>query len=213
MTTDDNLTATFCFKNLISWLCLFVWHDMSKSNRLVFVYSLVISLILFYVFQRTFMSFLFNLEQVDYDLPEIDFFFLIVLVGLLSFSYIKRRKRTRLILSLFIGLLSYVCWFSPALWWSEYNVSFYEQRFLAVILLSIALWVLVSKPSKEKRRQFSDVIRRKAIQKQKGRCKKCRRKLEDYGLDLDHKNGDSSNNKPSNCQVLCVPCHRRKHAR
>ena len=186
---------------------------MSKSNRLVFVYSLVISLILFYVFQRTFMSFLFNLEQVDYDLPEIDFFFLIVLVGLLSFSYIKRRKRTRLILSLFIGLLSYVCWFSPALWWSEYNVSFYEQRFLAVILLSIALWVLVSKPSKEKRRQFSDVIRRKAIQKQKGRCKKCRRKLEDYGLDLDHKNGDSSNNKPSNCQVLCVPCHRRKHAR
>jgi 5-methylcytosine-specific restriction endonuclease McrA len=30
---------------------------------------------------------------------------------------------------------------------------------------------------------------------------------------LDHKNGDRSNNKPSNCQVLCVPCHRRKHTK
>jgi hypothetical protein len=37
-------------------------------------------------------------------------------------------------------------------------------------------------------------------------------KLQDYGLDLEHKNGDSSNNKPFNCQVLGVPCHRRKHA-
>lgn len=183
---------------------------MSKSSRLVFVYSLVISLILFYIFQRTSIPLLF--EQAGYDLHNINFFFLVVLVGLLSLSYIKRRKRTRLILSLFIGLLSYTCWISPALWY-EYNVSFYEQRFLAVILLGIALWVLVSKPSKEKRRQFSDVVRRKAIQKQKGRCNKCRRILEDYGLDLDHKNGDSSNNKPSNCQVLCVPCHRRKHTR
>jgi peptidoglycan/LPS O-acetylase OafA/YrhL len=186
---------------------------MSKSSRLILVYSLVISLILFYIFQRTSIPLLFDLEQVGYDLHNINFFFLVMLIGLLSLSYIKRRKRTRLVLSLFIGLLSYTCWISPALWWYEYNVSFYEQRFLAVILLGIALWVVVSKPSKEKRRQFSEVVRRKAIQKQKGRCNKCRRKLEDFGLDLDHKNGDSSNNKPSNCQVLCVPCHRRKHAR
>jgi Na+/proline symporter len=140
---------------------------MNKSNRLVFVYGLAISLILFYIFQRTSMPLLFDLKQVGYDLHNIDFFFLIVLVGLLSLSYIKRRKRTRLVLSLFIGLLSYVCWFSPTLWWSDYNVSFYEQRFLAIILLSIALWVLVSTPSKEKRRQFSDVIREEQFKNKK----------------------------------------------
>jgi peptidoglycan/LPS O-acetylase OafA/YrhL len=185
---------------------------MGKGNRLVFVYSLMMSLILSCIFQTTSMPLLFDLERVGYDLHNINFFFLVVLVGLLLLSYIKGR-RTRVVLSLFIGLLSYACWISPALWWSEYNVSFYEQRFLAIILLSIALWVLVSKPSKEKRRQFSNIVRIKVIKKQKGRCNKCRRKLEDLGLDLDHKNGDSSNNKPSNCQVLCVPCHRRKHAR
>ena len=38
------------------------------------------------------------------------------------------------------------------------------------------------------------------------------RKLVAYDVDFDHKNGDRSNNKLSNCQVLCVPCHRRKHA-
>jgi hypothetical protein len=73
---------------------------MSKSSRLVFVYSLAISLILFYIFQMTSMPLLFDLEQVSYDLHSINFCFLVVLGGLISLSYIERRKRIRLVLSL-----------------------------------------------------------------------------------------------------------------
>jgi hypothetical protein len=65
-----------------------------------------------------------------------------VLGGLISLSYIERRKRIFFQYSQFIGILNYTCWFSPALRWYEYNVSFYEQRFLAVILLGITLWVI-----------------------------------------------------------------------
>jgi hypothetical protein len=108
--------------------------------------------ILFYIFQRTSMPLLFNLEQVGCNLHNINFFFLVVFVGLLSLSYIKR---IRLVVSLFIGLLSCVCCYSIAVWWwSEDNVSFYEQRCLAVILLNISLWVLIARPFKEKRRHF-----------------------------------------------------------
>jgi ABC-type nickel/cobalt efflux system permease component RcnA len=109
-----------------------------------------------------------------------------------------------------LGLSSFVCWFSGN-WWSAYYVFPYEQRFLAVILLCIALWVLVSNLSKEKRKDFSVAARREAIRKQKGKCARCKRKLMEYAFDIDHKNGDRSNNKLSNCQVLCVPCHRKKH--
>jgi hypothetical protein len=121
---------------------------MSNSARL----WPAISLILFYIFQRTSVPLLFNLEQVGCNLHNINFFFLVVFVGLLSLSYIKR---IRLVVNLFIGLLSCVCCCSIALWWwSEDNVSFYEQRCLAVILLSISLWVLIARPSTEKRRHF-----------------------------------------------------------
>jgi hypothetical protein len=46
------------------------------------------------------MPLLFDLEQVSYDLYNINFCFLVVLGGLVSLSYIERRKRIRLVLSL-----------------------------------------------------------------------------------------------------------------
>jgi hypothetical protein len=185
------------------------------NNRIAFGWGMTIVLILLcllYIFQRTPSPSSLNLALIELDHYNSNFFFTVTLLGLLLLSYI-RRKRARFILSLSLGLLSYVCWFSfNADWWQEYNIELYEQRFLAVIFLSIGFWVLVSKSFEEKRKNFSVVVRREMIQKQKGRCKRCKRKLEAYGVDLDHKNGDRSNNKPSNCQVLCVPCHRRKHA-
>ena len=132
-------------------------------------------------------------------------------MGYYPLSYIKRRKRIRFVLSLFLGLSSYLCWFSTNAWWLEYNIGPHDQRLFAIILLAVAFWVLVSKSLKEKRRHFSEIVRRQVIQKQKGKCAKCRGKLVPFGMDLDHKNGDRSNNKPSNCQMLCTPCHRRKH--
>jgi hypothetical protein len=140
------------------------------------------------------------------------FFFSIILLVILVMIFVNRKKTFGVAIGGILGLSSYICWFSASNWWAVYSVSPYEQRFLAVILLCIALWVSVSKSSLKKRRHFSAAVRKEAIQKQKGRCAACKRKLVSHGLDLDHRKGDRSNNKLSNCQVLCVPCHRQKHS-
>ena len=161
---------------------------------------------------QTYRPSLLDLEQFEYSRYNANFFFSVILFGLLLLSYIKRRKRIKLILSLSLGLLSYVCWYTiDADWWEEYSIELYEQRFLAIIFLGFGFLVLLSKSFKEKRRHFSEIVRREVIQKQKGKCASCKRKLLPFGMDLDHKNGDRSNNKTSNCQILCTPCHRRKH--
>jgi 5-methylcytosine-specific restriction endonuclease McrA len=97
-------------------------------------------------------------------------------------------------------------------WFDEYVITPREQKLIAVLLWIIAIVVLVSRSAKkEKRRRFTQAVKRHIIHKQKGKCVMCNRKLEAYGSDLHHKNGDRSNNKLSNCEVLCTPCHRRKH--
>ena len=96
------------------------------------------------------------------------FLFSIALLALLL-VFINRRKTFRVAMGSFLFLSSYICWFSIGAW-SEYNISSYEQRFIAIILMGIALWVLVSKSSKEKRKYFSGIVRREVIQKQKGKC-------------------------------------------
>ena len=188
-------------------------HRIIALNLVCGLTMALVLLSLFDTFQRTSTSSFFNLEQIEQNGHNFNPFFTAMLLGLLLLSYIKRRKRTRLVLSLFLGLVSFSCWFSTGGLWAYYNVGIHEQRFFAIIILGIAFWVLVLKSIKGKRKPFSVVVRRKVIQKQKGKCAACKRKLTAYGLDLDHKNGDRSNNKLSNCQVLCVPCHRRKHAK
>jgi hypothetical protein len=155
----------------------------------------------------------YDLDQIELGSHNFNHIFSVSLLGLLLLSYIRRINRTRLVLSLLLGFVSYFCWFSSGGLWVNSSVGIHEQRFIALIILGFAFWVLVSKSIKEKRRSFSVIVRREVIQKQKGKCAACKRKLIVYGLDLDHKNGDRTNNKLSNCQVLCVPCHRRKHAR
>jgi hypothetical protein len=135
-----------------------------------------------------------------------------MLLGLLSLAYIKRRKRIRVIVGLILGLGSYFCWFSTAEWWTADNLILHQQRLIAIILWIFAAGVLISNSArKENRKSFSEVVRKEVVQKQKSRCARCKRKLEEYGADFHHKNGDRSNNKLSNCQMLCTPCHRRKH--
>jgi hypothetical protein len=186
-----------CRDNLISLICVMI-------IALVLLSSLHIS--------QTYRPSLSDLEQFEDSRYNDNFSFSLIFLGLLLLSCIKRRKRIRLILSLSLGLLSYLCWFSiDADWWEEYSINIHKQRFLSIIFLGIGFWVLLSKSFKEKRRHFSGIVRREVIQKQKGKCASCKRKLLPFGMDLDHKNGDRSDNKPSNCQILCTPCHRRKH--
>jgi hypothetical protein len=61
------------------------------------------------------------------------------------------------------------------------------KRSIAIILFGVAIWAMVSKSSKEKRRHFSGIVRREVIQKQKGKCASCKRKLLPFGMELDHK--------------------------
>ena len=43
--------------------------------------------------------------------------------------------------------------------------------------------------------------------KQNGRCAMCKRKLIRYTDEFHHKDGNNSNNKASNCEILCSNCH------
>ena len=187
---------------------------MHRDNRIALTCDVTLALVMLFLLHSSQTSgpSLLDLEQSEFSRYNANLFFSAILLGLILLSYIKRRKRIRLILSLSLGLLSYVCWFSIDIyWWEEYDIKLYEQRFLAILFLGIGFWALLSKSLKEKRRHFSEIVRRQVIQKQKGKCAKCKKNLLPFGMDLDHKNGNRSNNRPSNCQILCTPCHRRKH--
>ena len=153
------------------------------------------------------------LSQSGLDsVPDMNLFFFIAFLAFLILIYINRRKKLQATIGIILGFFSCLCWYSTTSLWSEYSISPLEQRLIAVLLLSISLWLLVSKASKQKRRHFSEIVRRKAIHRQNGRCKICRKRLEAYGVDADHKDNNRANNKASNCVILCTPCHRRKHS-
>ena len=55
------------------------------------------------------------------------------------------------------------------------------------------------------RRDFTDYIKEEVLRKQNHRCAHCNRILN--VVDWDHKDGNRSNNKESNCQALSPNCH------
>lgn len=67
----------------------------------------------------------------------------------------------------------------------------------------------VSKTKVRYRKQFSKLIKQKMLIRQNFRCASCGEFLE-YP-EFHHKDGNSSNNYISNCEVLCPNCHRKKH--
>jgi hypothetical protein len=139
-----------------------------------------------------------------------DFLFSTILLSLFPLIYKARRNIPRVALATILGIGSYLLWFSytPL----SMDLGLKEQRAIAFVIWIVAIAVLLSSPVKKgERKSFSILVKREAVRKQKAKCARCKRKLVDYGHDFDHKNGDRSNNKLSNCQALCTPCHRRKH--
>lgn len=65
---------------------------------------------------------------------------------------------------------------------------------------------------KKERRHFSRKVKEETLVKQKRKCSICGKHIAKWDIDFDHKNGDCSNNKSSNCQALHASCHRKKHA-
>jgi hypothetical protein len=58
------------------------------------------------------------------------------------------------------------------------------------------------------RRYFPADIKEDTKRKQHHKCAICKRGTGIW--DFDHKDGNRSNNRPSNCQALCPTCHAKK---
>jgi len=179
---------------------------MNKDKRLVLYAGLTISLVL--------LSLYFASQQaIKIDSFDSNSFFCIMLLLLLILICIKRKRRIRIVIGAIVGLLSYFAWFSNLPLPEYNNLIPSEHRIVALVLWCFALLLLISKPRKaRKRKQFTQLVKREVIHKQKNRCATCKRKLGPYESDFHHANGDRSDNKFSNCKALCIPCHRRKHA-
>jgi hypothetical protein len=64
--------------------------------------------------------------------------------------------------------------------------------------------------AKRERKPFPAKVKYQILVTQKKRCATCKGYMERLDREFDHKNGDRSNNKMSNCQALHTRCHRKK---
>jgi peptidoglycan/LPS O-acetylase OafA/YrhL len=168
------------------------------------------SIILTFTLQGWILSSLVPQQKIDITVFGVDFPFRLMLLMLFPIMYIRRKKRIRLALGVVLGLAGHlVCFLNAGLSIQSTN----EHKIIGLLLWCASFAILVfTSTKKEKRKQFSQLVRKQSIQRQENKCAVCRRRLEIYGLDFHHANGDRSNNKFSNCKVLCTPCHRRRHA-
>lgn len=77
-----------------------------------------------------------------------------------------------------------------------------------LIFFVIALAHSVHKRNKRERKYFSAEVKRVTLKKQRHKCAYCRWNTDIY--DFDHKDGNRSNNRMSNCLALCPNCHAKK---
>lgn len=78
--------------------------------------------------------------------------------------------------------------------------------FFVMILTGVLARLISKRNSKLKQRKnFSQAVRRRILEKQNHRCAQCRKIL--LVIDFDHKNGNRADRRESNCQALCPNCH------
>lgn len=87
------------------------------------------------------------------------------------------------------------------------NSDFLFVLFIILIIIGAIAWRLTHPQTKE-RRYFSTEVKRQVLKDQNYKCAICKRNTGVW--DYDHKNGNRSNNKISNCQALCPNCHAKK---
>ena len=74
------------------------------------------------------------------------------------------------------------------------------------LLIGAFTWKLTHKT--KERRYFSAEVKKQVLIDQKYKCAICKKSIGVW--DYDHKDGNRSNNKISNCQALCPNCHAKK---
>jgi Zn finger protein HypA/HybF involved in hydrogenase expression len=139
------------------------------------------------------------------------FLFMVVILGVRR--WINRKTRLRAMIGMLLTITSSYVWLSSHI--LSHYLTIGQQKAIAISLVFFALAILYRASAclrKQNRLSFPGGVKEVVLRKQKYRCAICKEKLELYGRDFHHKNGDRSNNRPSNCQVLCPPCHRRNHA-
>jgi len=67
----------------------------------------------------------------------------------------------------------------------------------------------IPKPKPLPRKDFTDTTKRDTIIKQGFVCNSCYQPPKHW--DFHHRDGNHSNNSPSNCEGLCLNCHAEKH--
>lgn len=86
---------------------------------------------------------------------------------------------------------------------------------LVVILFLLAVGFIAlrlrKKGKPKERKGFSQNIKENVLRKQDHKCAHCKKLLN--VVDWDHKNGNRSDNRESNCQALCPNCHAIKTRR
>jgi hypothetical protein len=86
-----------------------------------------------------------------------------------------------------------------------------EEEFIVIIfflflLIGAAIWKFTHRI--KERRYFSAEVKKQVLRDQNYKCAICKRSTGVW--DYDHKDGNRSNNKISNCQALCPNCHAKK---
>jgi hypothetical protein len=82
---------------------------------------------------------------------------------------------------------------------------------IVVIIAAIERKLKHRRGKYKERKDFSDSVKEKRLEKQHHRCADCNMVLN--VVDWHHKNGDRSDNRESNCVALCPNCHAIKTRR
>ena len=86
-------------------------------------------------------------------------------------------------------------------------------KIVVLLIFCYAGWTIYKKlkyryGKHRKRQYFPTYIKEDTIRKQHYKCAICKKGISI--CDFDHKDGNRSNNDPSNCQGLCPNCHAKK---
>lgn len=148
----------------------------------------------------------------DYDLFQ-SFSMLLYVIICISMVYVWlniRRPHLRIGLTLIVMITSYLASISDIP--KDYGINVTQQELIALMILSLSFLTLFGRSQKKIRLCFATATKNQALRKQRQKCGICGKGLAKFNIDFDHKNGNRSDNRLSNCRALCTPCHRKKHA-